>query len=436
MTLAGVGTAAVLVGMVVGRGLWLVLPAIALMPLLWRWPVEVSMGGVGILLPFEGISAIGSGQRGPMTIAFILSIWVVFAVGIGGGRLQKPSATALWCGIFIAWAASTMLWAANPNLVSDHLATVVAAFLFFLVASSLRVTEKEFNRLIIAVLVGGVAAALYSLYQFQHGIGLVAPRDSMRATLVAGETIMNPNRFAIRMLLPLSFAMARFVTAPTRLGKVLGLACAGLAVLALLFIGSRGTLVAAAVLVMVFLIRLKMLRAMIPFFLLAAILTAATPSIVARFERDDRGAGRFDIWLVGWELVKHYPVIGAGLANFPVVYNDFAGMGKQLYMKQENDSHNIYLEVVVEEGLIGLCLFGIALKTQFTSLSRTRRQLKGTPALLAACEAAFCGMLVAGFFGNIMWDKSFWMAWTLLAFAITLQSQRATQGLTRRAEAR
>jgi O-antigen ligase len=428
--LVGVGAAAVLVGIVIGQGLWFILPAIALMPLLWRWPVEISLGGVAILLPFEGISAIGGGQRGPMTIAFILSIWVVFAVGISGGRLQRPSATALWCGAFVAWAAATLLWAADPKVVLDHLSTVVGAFLFFLVASSLRVTEKEFNWLIVAVLVGGAAAALYSLYQFQHGMGLVDPRESMRATLVAGETIVNPNRFAVRMLLPLSFALARFLTASTRLGRFVGLVCAALAVLTLLFTGSRGTVVAAAVLVAVFVIRLKMLRALIPFLLLAAALTAATPSIIARFQRDDRGAGRFDILLVGWELVKHFPVTGAGLSNFPVVYNDFAGMGKRLYMKEENDSHNIYLEVAVEEGLIGLFLFGMALKTQFGLLSLTRRQLKGTPPILAACEAAFCGMLVAGFFGNIMWDKPFWMAWTLLAFAITLQRQKATPALT------
>ncbi len=52
------------------------------------------------------------------------------------------------------------------------------------------------------------------------------------------------------------------------------------------------------------------------------------PTILSRFETNDRGAGRFDIWLVGWTAMKHYALMGAGLSNFPVVYNDYAGAGE------------------------------------------------------------------------------------------------------------
>ena len=41
--------------------------------------------------------------------------------------------------------------------------------------------------------------------------------------------------------------------------------------------------------------------------------------------------------------------------------------------------------------------------------------------MLVACEAGFCSLLVAGMFGNILWDKVFWMSWVLLAFAISLE---------------
>jgi hypothetical protein len=37
--------------------------------------------------------------------------------------------------------------------------------------------------------------------------------------------------------------------------------------------------------------------------------------------------------------------------------------------------------------------------------------------MLVATEAAACGLLVYSMFGNILWDKSFWFAWALLAAA-------------------
>lgn len=364
-----------------------------------------------------------------MSIAFVISIWVVFAVGIVSGRMQGPSSTTVWCGTFVTWVAASILWAVRPDVALNQISTVVALFLFFLVVSSFRATQAEFKWIVALTIVGGVAAALFSLYQFHSGITF-ATRDTIRATLSAGDTYMNPNRFAVRLLLPLAFSIAGFLSARGRYTKFLALACAGIISLALLLIQSRGTLIAAMVLVFVFCIRLKVRRGMIAILLLAGALTAATPAVVSRFRADDRGAGRFDIWLVGWTAMKHYAVVGAGLGNFSVVYNDYAGAGHQLYMKQENNSHNIYLEVAVEEGTIGLLLFLMTVKTQFKVLSNYRKRLSGSPVMLVACEAGFCGILVAGFFGDILWDKTFWITWVLLAFAITLQKNSAPRAET------
>jgi len=420
---------AIVVGVIAGQGKWMFLPAVALVPLFWRWPVEIALGGVVLVLPFEGISVIGGGERGLMSIAFVVSIWVIFAVGIVSGRLQRPSSTTLWCGGFIAWVAASILWAVRPDISLAHASTVIALFLFFLVVSSFRVAPTEFKWIIILTIAGGVAAGLYSLYEFHSGMTFGTPgtHDSVRATLISGETYVNPNRFAVRLLLPLAFCIARFLSARSRLVKFAALACAGVISLSLLLIQSRGTLIAAGVLVLVFCVRLKIRRGLIPVLLVVGAMTAATPAIFSRFQTDDRGAGRFDIWLVGWAAMKHYPIMGAGLGNFPVVYNDFAGEGHNLYMKSENDSHNIYIEVGVEEGVIGLLLMLLTVKSQFGLLSKCRKRLSGPSTMLVACEAGFCAVLASGVFGNVLWDKTFWMAWVLLAFAITLQRSSAAQ---------
>src|SRR2546429_71822 len=82
----------------------------------------------------------------------------------------------------------------------------VALFLFYLVASSFRITEKEFDWIVFLTILGGGIAALWSLQQFYSGVGF--GQHGIRATLVVGENEANPNRFGIRLLLPLAFAMA------------------------------------------------------------------------------------------------------------------------------------------------------------------------------------------------------------------------------------
>ena len=125
-------------------------------------------------------------------------------------------------------------------------------------------------------------------------------------------------------------------------------------------------------------------------------------------------------------MVQHYPIAGAGFSNFPVVYNTFAGYGTHLYFKKDNnDSHNIYLAISVEEGILGLLLFFLALKKVFESASKCRNSVLRTPILLVAAEAGFCSILVASFFGNLMWDKTFWLSAAYLALAITLQKQES-----------
>src|SRR4029077_12875990 len=75
------------------------------------------------------------------------------------------------------------------------------------------------------------------------------------------------------------------------------------------------------------------------------------------------GAGRLDIWYVGWELLKHYGIFGAGLANFPQVYSSYAGVAP-VFRGFARASHNIFLQISVEGGLVGVCLLIQALRVQ------------------------------------------------------------------------
>jgi O-antigen ligase len=437
--LAIVSGIAVLLGLAAGQGRWYLFPLVPILALLWFWPIELAMGAVVVLLPFEGITVVDGGSgRGLMSLAFVLAILVLFGVGLVHNRLQKPPVATVWWGLFIGLAAASTFWAADPQVSLRRLPTTCALFLFYLAASSFRIDKKEFDWIILMTILGGLAAALMSFYQFHSGVGW--GQHDIRATLVVGDTEVNPNRFGNRLLLPLSLLIGMFVLARHWSVK-LSILCSLLVIgLALLLTNSRGTIIAAVVVLVTFVVRFgqlhpgtkktQMRRLALLITTMIIVLGAAMPAaVLGRLQKstEDRGAGRLDIWMVGLAALKHNAVIGAGLSNFPVVYQDYAGYSEHLYMKSTNDSHNIYLEIGVEEGLVGLFVFVMAVREQFKVLSLCRNRLVANQAMVVSCEAAFSGVLVAGLFGNVLWDKMFWLCCALLALSVSLPMNARSQ---------
>lgn len=438
-----IGAVAVLIGVVVGQGGWFFLPVVALLPLLWFWPVEVAMGAAVLLLPFEYVTSLGTSSSGGsdrtlMSLAVVLAFCVLVATGVMGRRLQQPSATVVWWLLFLAWAAASTGWAVEPQMSVSYLPSAGALFLFYLAASSFRITEREFDRIVWLTILGGAVAALLSVYGFYFGAGFA--QHATRATLAAGGGHVNPNRFGSCLLVPLAFGLARFLTARHRWARIFALFLLVITSLGLLLTMSRGVTIAAVVTVLVFFYRLnslklgslrpKVRRLLVLSVVLAIGLAAVMPaSFFVRFQQSatDRGSGRLDIWTAGLVMFTHYPVLGAGLNNFPVVYTKYAGYASKLYSSDGADAHNAYLAIAVEEGLVGLLLFLMVIKKQFQIVSRCRARIVGSPIMLVCCEAAFCGMLVVCLFGNFLWDKAFWFAWVLLAFAITVQTSKTSQ---------
>jgi O-antigen ligase len=438
-----IGALAIFIGVAVGQGNWLIVPAVAMLPLLWFWPVEIAMGAAVVLLPFEyvtllGVGSGGSSDRSLMSLAILLAFVVLCAAGVAGRRFQRPSAIAVWWGLFAAWCGVSILWAVEPRKSLELLPSVVSLFLFYLAGSSFRITEKELDRIVSLAILGGAAAAVWSIYSHYYGAGFA--QHQVRATLATGSGEVNPNRLGSCLLIPLSLALARFLSARQRWIRTLALGLFATVGLGLILTMSRGSILAAVVTIVVFFwrlnaLRLKSLKPKVRRFLLVgivlAVLAASTVpgGLLKRFGESatDRGAGRLDIWLVGLAILQDYAVVGAGLNNFPVVYNKYAGYASHQEFKSDRDPHNVYLGVSVEEGLVGLFFFAMALRTQFKIVSKVRARTAESSTMLIACEATCWGVLVASVFGSFLWDKVFWIAWVLLAFALTVQSARSSQ---------
>ena len=126
--------------------------------------------------------------------------------------------------------------------------------------------------------------------------------------------------------------------------------------------------------------------------------------------QDDTGSGRLDIWRIGLRAFERSGVLGAGLDNFPLLYQGYVpGAG--------TSSHNMYLGVLIDLGVPGLAMMLAAIASGLLAVWRVRSAGHGSIAL-SALEAACIGTLMSGMFGDILWTKSFWLAWILLAWAM------------------
>ncbi len=147
------------------------------------------------------------------------------------------------------------------------------------------------------------------------------------------------------------------------------------AVLALVFSGSRGVWVSAALpfLVVIFLYFFKKQKSLKPLLLIFLIFVLSFPasSLISSLPRGEKDASlsfkraksvtdmdelsvrsRMGIWKTSLESIFKNPILGVGIGNYPVVLNeDFSAA------KRGASAHNLYLDIASETGILGLAIF-------------------------------------------------------------------------------
>ena len=406
--------------------------AVALLPVLVYRPVQVSMGLFVLSVPFDTIGAMsGSMAHFGSSLGALAGAGagaVLLVTGLATGRLQRPPKAAVWWGLYIGWCLLSVLWAMDSVRAWERFPSAISLCALYLVCVSFRFTEAELRFILSLVVLGGVLAALLALKGFAAGI------TGPRASLMIGEQEANPNDFASSMLLPFAFALTAFFAARTWPRKTMLLMVLGVIMFCVFLTMSRGSLFALGVLGLVFLTRTGMRKqVLLPIVLILVLLFFLPGAFFSRMEQgvdiDNHATGRFDIWMVGVQIVKHHGIVGAGLQNFQAAFNEFAGYAP-VFHGFDRDPHNIFLEVWSEMGIVGLLLFLAAIGSQLRAAGRRQTQLsdpRNPPYLLVAAEAACWGLLAHGLGANLLWRKHFWLAWILLAIIVTRSAPSAAE---------
>ena len=389
---------------------------LAVLLLLWR---QTRQGEIALRLPL-------------WPVLFVL--WALvqllplpsFVIGwISPARLLDPSLNGL--------APSQWVWTALSIYPHDSvvaLAKFLAYLGAFLLAACLYDSRKRRSTLLRILILLGCFEAVYGIVQYLTGWQKIFTYTKQFDLQEATGTYINRSHFAGLLELTLPFVVAllfysfglwsegRHVDMNTPPAVRRGSPGSQLLfyvfvllimVMAVLFSRSRmgilATLFSILFMFLAALVRLKVGRRawmggvfLFLFCVLAYAIWIGLGPVLARFEPAYESGylqmeGRISIWRDALQLVRDYPLTGAGLGTFGLAFRHYQTTAVNFYV---DHAHNDYLEFAADTGLLGVALlflpiFYLCLRMIISFLTDPRRY---RPAVTLGCIGSTLGMLI------------------------------------------
>jgi O-antigen ligase len=281
-------------------------------------------------------------------------------------------------GLFIVWAAISLLWAEYFSEGVSILQRYILRLVLFLllIVNEVR-TKKNFNGLMNTLAVSGgllVIVSLFTILKQGYSIG-----DRLQVLDV------NENELGISLILTLPAVFWWSLRPTTKslqtIKKIIAisylLASIGLIGLS----GSRGSALSLGIMLFMFLLW-KPTRFLGIFslliigvsFIITPIIFSTTISRFLEAAGEASLGGREYIWPVAWQLIKEHPILGIGIGNSPyqmIPFLAYAGIIKLGFLSvNEISIHNPILVIWAETGLPGLLLYLGVLVSAIISFSR------------------------------------------------------------------
>ena len=315
--------------------------------------------------------------------------------------------------------------------LSIHLTSI--GFIFVLI-NSIR-SKKDFNILVVLLIISATLTAVYGLYQLATGNVVMEDKWVDEATNPDLQTRIysvfgNPNIFAEYLIMLIPISLSSFWFSKRIHKKALFLITSLVLVLALVLTMSRGGWIGFAfgIFVFILLVEKRLLLLPIPaaigglFILPDAILNRLMS--ILNFA-DSSNDYRIRMWKFTLEVIRDNWLVGVGFGHLPFR----EAFGRYTRTMVTYHAHNTYLETMAEMGILGFIVF---ISFLFVLFKYTIKKLiKGndeyTKIITAGILSGLAAVLVQGLVENILYMPriiiSFWILVGLLITLINLKDQ-------------
>ena len=343
-----------------------------------------------------------------MSLAFLLVFLIFFAFFSRRFEVNHYTVVLVLFMFINFFAALTSF----TQVQSLEIALLISVFSFVSVLIPAVCEKTETIGIFLLAFLGGAAiAGLVGLYQHLAGYAAGAWLDEVLRVYITFRvfsTFGNPNVYGIYLLLAIPLAAVCVVYFKNKLIKIICLALTVLLLFNLLVTYSRGSYLALAFSLGVFVLLVE--KRFIVLFLpaLVASLFVLPQSVIIRLRsildfQDTSTAFRLSIWEGSLRVLRDFwfTGIGQGSGAFSQVYPFYS-----LAATPTIHSHNLFLQMAIELGVMGLVVFVLLMACYFRLMANFfQRATELRQKFLAAVFiAAPLGVLLQGLFDHVFFS--------------------------------
>jgi putative inorganic carbon (HCO3(-)) transporter len=378
-------------------------------------PLIFPFGLYLMMVPFDGV--IGA-TKVTAIVAGVTGFVLLFNMILTRRVLAPPKSWTGWA-LYTLLASLTALWTIDSNSTIAAIVTLLQLFVFFTILA-VYPAEREDVRIVGGMIVAsGTFISMVGLFGYAQGFRT----QEDRLSVALNGLLIDPNHIAAALLLPMALAVGTLVETRNlwlRLGSAVG---AMIMVTALFLTGSRGGLIALAIMLLYLAWKTRYRLQILALMGLAGVASLLQPTVWDRFADKGLGAGsgRLFIWNAGGLALKDHWLTGAGLGAFPAAYNhELLAMYQPVFQGWSRPAHNAVLSAAVELGIFGAALLLYA-------CWRTWNDARGN----AVIEAALVGLAVASLFLDVMLFKYIWLALSMAMLVKNAAEPKFLRGMRR-----
>lgn len=423
----------------------LVRSIVVALPLLYfiaRSPV-VGVYALTFLIPLEVFARIPNEFFSVYKLLGILTLTSAAVHLLSGSVRPVSRGTALhrWMFAFLFFIASSLLWSIEPELTLRAVRRLVSLMIFYFLVVRLVDTKEKLRVLFGVMIAAAVVAAAFAIIAYMRADAVFDTQSEVTVDgkLRASGMSLDANFFAAIILTALPMCVLLLPVERSGVRFVL-LVSSVLIVLGTIYSFSRGAALTLGLMAaFMFAIRLSMARGrarsatlitgllavVVVFIVMPSSYRERVQSLGSPMQGDESIRGRWLYVEFSQESVQRNPM-GVGAGAFPIAFRDSRFNQEYRYynldpgQEQGRSAHNMYLEVLVEGGVLGGLLFIAMVVFAQVECVRVARFLarKKKPFERAACwsiAVALVAFCFSGLFLSAQYEKQLWLLLALVA---------------------